>query len=275
MPKITKRLVDQLKPTERDRVVWDDEIKGFGVRVRPSGRKTYIVKYRLRGRTVKATIGPHGSVTPAAARTRAAEHITAARTGLDLKGHTFSNTNTPTVEQLGTRFIQEYVSAHCKPNTQRQYTQLIHDYIVPKFGKRRVPDIQRVEVAALHHDMRDKPATANRMLATISRMFTLAEIWGMRSEGSNPCRNIRQFREHRRERFLSDEEYRRLGAVLNEVETEGSEQPSAIAAIRLLMFTGCRKSEILNLRWEHVDLERGELRLPDSKSGASTASPLY
>ena len=268
MPKITKRLVDQLKPTERDRVVWDDEIKGFGVRVRPSGRKTYIVKYRLRGRTVKATIGPHGSVTPAAARTRAAEHITAARTGLDLKGHTFSNTNAPTVEQLGTRFIQEYVSAHCKPNTQRQYTQLIHDYIVPKFGKRRVPDIQRVEVAALHHDMRDKPATANRMLATISRMFTLAEIWGMRSEGSNPCRNIRQFREHRRERFLSDEEYRRLGAVLNEVEMEGSEQPSAIAAIRLLMFTGCRKSEILNLRWEHVDLERGELRLPDSKSGA-------
>ena len=268
MPKITKRLVDQLKPTERDRVVWDDEIKGFGVRVRPSGRKTYIVKYRLRGRTVKATIGPHGSVTPAAARTKAAEHITAARTGLDLRGQTSSNANAPTVEQLGTRFIQEYAFAHCKPNTQRQYTQLIHDYIVPKFGKRRVPDIQRVEVAALHHDLRDKPATANRMLATISRMFTLAEIWGMRPEGSNPCRNIRQFREHRRERFLSDEEYHRLGMVLNEVETETSEHPSAIAAIRLLMFTGCRKSEILDLRWEYVDLEHGELRLPDSKSGA-------
>ena len=268
MPKITKRLVDQLKPTERDRVVWDDEIKGFGVRVRPSGRKTYIVKYRLRGRTVKATIGPHGSVTPAAARTRAAEHITAARTGLDLKGHAFSNTNTPTVEQLGARFIQEYVPAHCKPNTQRQYTQIIHDYIVPKFGNRRVPDIQRVDVAALHHDLRDKPATANRTLATTSRMFTLAEIWGMRPDGSNPCRNIRQFREHRRDRFLSDDEYRRLGAVLSEVEREGSKPLSAIAAIRLLMFTGCRKSEILNLRWEHVDLKRGELRLPDSKSGA-------
>ena len=268
MPKITKRLVDQLKPTERDRVVWDDEIKGFGVRVRPSGRKTYIVKYRLRGRTVKATIGPHGSVTPAAARTRAAEQITAARTGLDLKGHTFSNTRAPTVEQLANRFIEEYLPAHCKPSTQRQYTQMIRDYIVPKFGNRRVPDIQRVDVAALHHDLRDKPHTANRTLATTSRMFTLAEIWGLRPDGSNPCRNIRQFREHRRQRFLSDEEYRRLGAVLNEVEREGSEPPSAVAAIRLLMYTGCRKSEILNLRWEHVHLEPGELRLPDSKSGA-------
>ena len=99
-------------------------------------------------------------------------------------------------------------------------------------------------------------------------MFTLAEIWGMRPDGSNPCRNIRHFREQRRDRFLSDEEYRRLGAVLSEAERDGSEPPSAIAAIRLLMFTGCRKSEILNLRWDHVDLERGELRLPDSKSGA-------
>ena len=268
MPKITKRTVDALKPTGRDHVVWDDEIRGFGVRIRRSGRKAYIVKYRHRGRTVKVTIGAHGTVTPAAARVRAAELITAARTGMDLAGRGEWGAKAPTVTELGQRFLDEYVSNHCKPNTQRQYRTMVQDYILPKLGKRRVPDIQRIDVAALHHDMRGIPTSANRMLATMSRMFTLAEIWGMRPEGLSPCRNIRQFREERRDRFLSDDEYRRLGDVLKAVEREGSERPSALAAIRLLMFTGCRKSEILGLRWEQVDLERCELRLPDSKTGA-------
>ena len=111
--------------------------------------------------------------------------------------------------------------------------------------------------------MRATPTNANRMLATLSCMFAVAELWEIRPNGSNPCRKIKHFREERRERFLSDEEYGRLGEVLREVEREGSERPSAIAAIRLLMLTGCRKGEILTLRWEYVDLDRGELRLPD------------
>lgn len=268
MPKITKRTVDALVPRSRERMLWDDDIKGFGVRVHPSGRKVYIVKYRNRGRVAKVTIGPHGAITPAAARARAAEIITAARTGKDLAGRTLWEVNAPTVAELGKRFLDEYAPAHCKPNTQRQYRKMVEGYIVPRLGKRRVPDIQRIDVAALHHELRATPPTANRALATLSRMFALAEIWGMRRENSNPCRNIKHFREQRRERFLSDEEYGRLGAVLRAVERKGSERPTAIAAIRLLMLTGCRKGEILTLRWEHVDLERGELRLPDSKTGA-------
>ena len=115
--------------------------------------------------------------------------------------------------------------------------------------------------------MRATPTNANRMLATLSCMFAVAELWEIRPNGSNPCRKIKHFREERRERFLSDEEYGRLGEVLREVEREGSERPSAIAAIRLLMLTGCRKGEILTLRWEYVDLDRGELRLRDGKTG--------
>ena len=145
---------------------------------------------------------------------------------------------------------------------------MVEGYILPRLGTRRVPDVQRIDVVSLHHDMRATPTNANRMLATLSRMFAVAELWQMRPDASNPCRNIKHFREERRERFLSDEEYRRLGEVLREVEREGSERPSAIAAIRLLMLTGCRKAEILTLRWEYVDLDRGELRLPDSKTGA-------
>ena len=99
-------------------------------------------------------------------------------------------------------------------------------------------------------------------------MFSLAELWELRPDGTNPCRHVKRFKEDKRERFLSDAEYRRLGSALREIEQDGSETASAIAAIRLLMLTGCRLSEIQKLRWEHVDLEVGELRLPDTKTGA-------
>ena len=100
------------------------------------------------------------------------------------------------------------------------------------------------------------------------KIFTLADLWELRPDGTNPCRHVKRFKEDKRERFLSDAEYRRLGSALREIEQDGSETASAIAAIRLLMLTGCRLSEIQKLRWEHVDLEAGELRLPDTKTGA-------
>ena len=99
-------------------------------------------------------------------------------------------------------------------------------------------------------------------------MFNLAELWGLRSDGSNPCRHVKRVREEKRERFLSDAEYRRFGETLKEIERDGSETPSAVAAIRLLMRTGCRLLEIRKLRWEHVDLDADELQLPDTKTGA-------
>ena len=116
--------------------------------------------------------------------------------------------------------------------------------------------------------MRNVPGHANRTLGVVSRMLTLAEVWEMRPEGVNPCRHVKKYPEHKRERFLSDEEYRSLGAALRDAEREGFASPAAIAAIRLLMLTGCRSGEILSLRWEYVDLNVGELRLPDSKTGA-------
>ena len=140
--------------------------------------------------------------------------------------------------------------------------------INPRIGKLRVSDVQRSDIATLHHAMRDTPYQANRTLAVLSKMFNLAELWEMRPDSSNPCRHVKRFKEEKRERFLSDIEYEHLGAALREIEQEGSETGSAIAAIRLLMLTGCRLSEIQKLRWEHVDLEQGKLRLPETKTGA-------
>ena len=268
MPKITKRTVDTVSPQERKRVVWDDDLKGFGVRVHPTGRKVYIVKTRYRGRPVKATIGPHGAVTPAEARARAAEIITGARAGKDPAGWNGRNERAPTMRELGQRFLEEYVSSHCKPSTAEEYRRSAQLFINPRIGGMRVPDVQRSDIAALHHGMRETPYQANRTLGVLSKMFNLAELWGLRPDGSNPCRHVKRFREEKRERFLSDAEYRRLGDVLKEVERDGSETSAAVAAFRLMMLTGCRLSEIQKLRWEHVDLAAGELRLPDTKTGA-------
>ena len=265
MPKITKRIVDALKPHERERVVWDDDLKGFGVRVHPSGRKVFIVKTRYRGRVIKMTVGPHGAVSTAYARVRAAEIVTDARAGKNPAGR---RSDAPTMSALGKRFLEDYVPVHCKPSTAEEYRRSVKLFIDPRIGKLRVPDVQRSDIAALHHDMRETPYQANRTLGVLSKIFNLAELWELRPDGSNPCRHVKRFKEEKRERFLSDEEYRRLGATLREIETEGLETASAIAAIRLLMLTGCRLSEIQKLRWEHVDLDAGELRLPDSKTGA-------
>ena len=160
---------------ERERVVWDDDLKGFGVRVHPTGRKVYIVKTRYRGRVIKMTIGPHGAVTPSYARVRAAEIITDARAGKNPAGR---NADAPTMIALGKRFLKEYVATHCKPSTAEEYRRSVKLFIDPRIGRYRVPDIQRSDIAALHYDMRDTPYQANRTLGVLSKMFNLAELWG-------------------------------------------------------------------------------------------------
>ena len=132
-------------------------------------------------------------------------------------------------------------------------------------------DIKRSDIAELHHALRKTPYQANRTLGVLSKMFTLAEMWGWRPDGSNPCLHIKRYKEEKRERFLSAEEFARLGEALDEILRDGSETRSAVVAIRLLMLAGCRLSEIQKLRWEHVDLEAGELRLPETKTGGRAA----
>ena len=270
MARITKKAADALTARQREYMLWDDDIKGFGVRVHPSGRKVYLVKYRHHGRVVKRTIGPHGTISPAAARALAAEIVTAAKTGRDLMGRVLplQADDAATMHDLAKQFLEEYVPAHCKPSTAHSYAIAVRQHVLRRLGNRRVADVTRGDVAALHHRMRRTPYAANRTIGILSAMFTAAELWGLRPQGSNPCRYVKRFRERKRERFLSDAEYRRLGAVLREAERTGAVAASAIAAIRLLMLTGCRLSEIMTLRWDQVVLEAGELRLPDSKTGA-------
>ena len=171
------------------------------------------------------------------------------------------------MKQLGKRFLEDYVPNHCKPSTAHEHGRSVKFFIDPRIGKRKVKDIKRSDIAELHHALRETPYQANRALGVLSKMFSLAEMWGMRPDCSNPCQHIKRYREEKRERFLSAEQFARLRRVLDETLQDGSETHSAVVAIRLLMLTGCRLSEIQKLQWEHVDLKAGELQLRDTKTG--------
>jgi integrase len=172
------------------------------------------------------------------------------------------------VGALGARFLGEYVRQHCKPRTAYEYRRAVGLFINPALGRHRISDVQRADVARFHHDLRDRPYQANRALGVLSKMMNVAEEWGLRPDGSNPCRHVKKYRELKRERYLTRDELQRLGGVLTEDQTKSAESPFAIAALGLLVLTGARLSEILTLRWENVDIENGLLRLPDSKTGA-------
>ena len=262
IPRITKRSVDAIKAGGTDTVYWDGELTGFGLRVRRSGRKSYVVQTRIAGKLCWFTIGPHGPLNPDQARARALDILACAKKGIDPRDADARREAEPSMADLGRRFLEEYVPVHCKPSTREEYRRSVRLFVDPVIGELRVPEVQRKDIAALHHGLRDKPYQANRTLGVLSKMFSLAEVWGWRPDGSNPCRHVKRYKEHKRERFLSPEETERLGQVLREAEEE---MPSAVAAFRLLLLTGCRMSEIRNLRWEYV--KNDCIELPDAKTG--------
>ena len=265
--KITKRTIDRIESDGSDRFYWDRELPGFGLRVRASGRKFFVTQFRANGKLRRMTLGPVTALAPEDARRRAMALLAEAKGGGDPAAQRDADRKAATVKALGERFLGEYVPAHCKPSTAYEYRRSVELFIDPRIGRRKVTEIQRSDIAELHHGLRKTPYQANRTLGVLSKMFNLAEMWGLRPDGSNPCLHVKRFKEEKRERFLSAEEFQRLGTVLDEILEDGSETRSAVTAVRLLMLTGCRLSEVQKLRWEHVDLEAGELRLPDSKTG--------
>ena len=168
--------------------------------------------------------------------------------------------------------MREHVAVRCKPTTARAYRHALDKFLLPTFGSVPLGAIEGGQVAALHYRLHKMPTMANRVVDMLSRLFNMAEAWGVALEGAKPCRFVKKYPTRSCERFLSEEEFRRLGRVLSELEAEGKVMASGIAALRLLLLTGCRRNEILTLRWEDVDLDAGELRLRDAKTGARSVA---
>lgn len=299
MPNLTKRVVDAAKSQEKLRFLWDDALKGFGLQITPAGVKSYVVSYRTEaGRTRRMVIGRHGELAPDQARKLAAAKLGEVRMGRDPAAERQALRAAETVADLLDKYLSEHVEVHNAATTLVHATRVVEKVLKPRVGKIKLASFGRADVVKLHRALADTPRQANLALAILSKAFNLAETWGLRPENSNPTRLVKRYAETERERFLNMEELARLGAALDEAEAKGlpwkvkaegdalkhlakdtearraAVSAPAIAAIRLLLLTGARLSEVLELKWNHVDAEAGTVAFPARKGGGRRAHPV-
>jgi integrase len=261
MPRLTKRAIDAIEAAPKDFFLWDEELKGFGVRVLPSGQKTFLVQYKAAGRTRRVKLGRFGPLTADDARKLAKTTLGNVAKGEDPAAAIAADRASPTIEEVCDRFLESHVKKRLKLSTQKHYEWTLETHVKPIWGKRKIADIDSSDAVKLHEGLSDRPYQANRTIAVLSKMFKLTEAWRLRPKGSNPCKEVERYKEHWRKRYLTAAELRRLFKVL-----EGWDNQYAASAIRLLILTGCRLGEIQTLKWDYID--DGYIRLPDSKTGA-------
>jgi integrase len=238
------------------------------LKVTPAGRKVFMVAYVANnGQRRKPAIGRFGEITVEQARAIAQDWLADVRKGKDPSVEKASARQAHTVQDLFERFMSDYSESRNKPSTidsNRGYGKL---YIIPHLGQMKVPDVTRADIANLMKKMSVHSTNANRVLSAIRKMFNMAEVWGMRPDGSNPCRHIPKFPERGKTRLITDAELKRLYTYLDKAEIEGLEHPFILLAIRLQFEFAARMSEILMLEWGWVDLDNRRLEWPDSKTG--------
>lgn len=295
--RLTKRTIDALPAVDGPTLHWDATLKGFGLKQFAGGAMTFIVNYRNRdGVQRRVSLGRFGAVTVEEARTRAQGLLGEVAAGGDPAKAVKDHRQAPTVSDLLDDYLSKHVEVANKPRTRALVRDLVKNHLRPALGSLKVASVTRQDVQKLRRDMGETPRAANLALAALSKAFGLAEEWGWRPEGSNPCKRVPRYEENERERFLSNEEIARLGAAVEEAETIGlpwrenedakakhrprdenrraAVNPRALAAIKLLLLTGARRSEILELKWEHVDFKEGKIQLPTKKGGALKAAPV-
>ena len=262
MPKVTLTAarIEALKPRKSPYDIRDARLKGFGVRVMPTGRKRFFIQCQHRGERVWKIVGDAGAMSIAEARASAAEMLAAIR-----RGGEAPHRPEETVFEAVAGIVLERHARLWKAGTLKVNRSNLRSQLLPHFAGRPIAEIDRQEVRHWFARLRATPAAADRSMPVLSVIMREAEAMGLRPEGSNPCRGIRRYRRKGRERFLSDEEIRSLSGRLAAHEAR---RPQQVAVIRLLLLTGCRKGELLTLQWP--DYREGHLFLRDSKTGPRT-----
>lgn len=268
MPKLTKTFVDKLADTGADVTHWDVELPGFGVRIQPGGRKTYLVRYRTLGGTQrKMKLGRTSDFPPEKGRDLARKVFAMVAEGKDPRADNAEAKSAPTVRDLEQRYTNEHAKPFKKPKSQRSDEMNWRLYILPALGSKKVREVTEADVRKLFGGLSEKKATANQVLALLSKSLNLAEMWKMRPVGSNPCRGIKKFKINEKELILNPDQIRALNTTLLTMTAAGEIMSDFADFIRLLMLTGCRMSEIMLARAEWIDLHQGLLLLPDTKVG--------
>ena len=259
-------------PAKGNKVTYDSEVKGFGVRVTANSARAFVLNYRVRrgpkaGTERRYTIGSTAEWSTEAARTEAKRLKQMIDQGGDPVGEEEQDRQAPVVSDLCDRFLAEHV-AKKKPRTVAEYTRVIEKNIKPKIGRLKAEAVEYEDIERLHHDLGKRAKRqANFTIAVASKMFNLAERWGVRPQNSNPCKYIERYRENARDRYLKPEELERVGGALREMETEGKVRPEVAACIRFLALVGCRLNEAIGLDLADVDFRTGEWTLRDAKAG--------
>ena len=267
--KLTNKNVEQLSIEKSGYIVWDSEVKGFGVRVNLNSKKTFILKFRVgQGRAAKVrkpVIGTFGVMKVEEARKIARKWLLEASEGNDPKEVDKTNMM---LKDFCEVYIQQYAKIKKKQSSVEEDKRLMRLHILPSFGKVCIKDITRAMITKHHQTMHKTPHGANRVLSLLSKMMNLAEKWEYRLLNSNPCRHIERYKEEGREVYLSMQQIEKIGRAIKELEK--TESLYILAAIKVLLFTGRRTGEILTLKWEYLDFENSKMYLPDTKTGAKT-----
>lgn len=287
--KLTKRVVDGAVPGTKQVLIWDTEVQGFGLRVTPANAKSYILNYRIStGRERRHTIGRHGSPwTCDAARGEALKLLRGLASGIDPLDAKSDARAATTVADLIAQYLTDGPTElpNKKASSWERDTSGLRRHVLPLIGTKPIKALTASDLARLQADIaagksaadvktgprgraiiRGGRATASRTLAVVGAMLEFAVRRGMIS--SNPAKGVKLLKVENRERFLSEREILLIADAMMLLETEGALNATMAVAIRLLMLTGCRRDEIRTLRWSWVDLDRGCIRLPDSKTGA-------
>jgi len=294
MAKITKRVVDAAVPTDKDYIIWDDELPGFGLRIFTSGKRSYVIQYRAGGRSRRYTIGLHGIWTPETARQEARIQFGRVAQGdnpaeerqLDHKAITVKELCTLYIADLQAGLILGKGGRPKKPTTVITDTGRIHRHIIPLVGTLRVKDLAKADIHKVLKDImagktrcsvktknlrgravvRGGAGTATRTVGLLGGILTYAVEAGIIAH--NPAHGIRKPKDRVRDRRLTEGEYRVLGEMLRKAAAN-EKFATTLDIIRQIALTGCRRTEMIKLRWAEVDTASSCLRLIDSKEGAS------
>ncbi|WP_137391427.1 tyrosine-type recombinase/integrase [Rhodoligotrophos defluvii] len=265
MPKerITNDTLKRLKPPATGNIiVWDTEVRGFGARITAAGAIAFIVNYTIHGRERRYTFGHYPHLPAAEARKNAAALRQKVLLGADPMQDREGQRSAPTVDDLCDQYIKKHAKPRKRPSSLMNDQSMISRIIKPKLGNRKVAEISHDDIDELHRSLKTTPYAANRVLSLLSKMFNLAsEKWKWRSD--NPCRGVERYPEDRRQRYLKPDELQRLMTAM----TRHRNQQSA-NAVRLLLLTGARRSEVLNATWSQFDLQTGIWTKPSSHTKA-------